>query len=417
MLRGRIGLQTEKGQAIVLIVFAIIVLLGFIALAVDGGQIYLSQRSAQAAADSAAMAAAFEASGGSGSSALAINKAYVKAADNGYNNDQVKNWVVVNNPPVGGAYCGVCGNPAAIEYYQVKITVKLSPIFAQFVYKGAEQVTVYATAHAKTSGALSQGDTLLSLSNVSDSMNFSGNTGVKVAGGNIRSNGGMIKNGASGDVIVNAPGKVFYSTTFSGHTSPFNPAKPQKGTRALLNSVPEPYCPSSADLSSWASGSGFKTKKINSVNYYYYPSGLSVENLPAGIHCINGGIGKGNYKGTDVLVVLLSGDIQQTGNDSVDFRSATNMIDKNGNQWGGMAFYAPSSNNSTFKFGGNSGAYFLGTIFAPGATCDIGGTEDGSAENAAFICNTIKFHGNPTLTINFVPSRHYQVPPSVDLVE
>lgn len=413
------ALTSEKGQAIVLIVVAIIAVFGFAALAVDGGQILLAYRSAQTAADSAAMAAAYEAAGASGESATAINKGYSKAAENGYNNDKVTNWVEVNNPPIGGAYCGICGNPQGKEYYQVKISVRLSPVFAQLIFKGAEKVSVVATAHAKTAGGLSQGDALLSLSGSSDSMNFNGTTKVAVSNANVRSNGGMVKDGSSGAIEVLSPGKIYYATQFTmnGGKSPFTKAQPQKGYRALINAVPAPPCPSKKELATWTSNGSFSTKKINGLNYYYYPSGLSVSSLPAGIHCVDGGIGKGVYTGKNILIVLLSGGIDQTGNDGLDIWSATNMVDYNGNQWGGMVFYAPSSNKETLKFGGNSGAHFQGTVFAPGATCDVGGTEDGSGENTAFICSTIKFHGTPNLNITFRPGELYQVPPTVDLVE
>lgn len=48
----------ERGQAIVLMVLLFIALLGIVALAVDGGRLYLERRSAQNAADNAALAGA-----------------------------------------------------------------------------------------------------------------------------------------------------------------------------------------------------------------------------------------------------------------------------------------------------------------------------------------------------------------------
>jgi hypothetical protein len=233
----------------------------------------------------------------------------------------------------------------------------------------------------------------------------------------MRSNGGMIKNGNSGSINIASPGHAYYATTFSGHTGPFSPAKPEKGGASTVASVPAPYCPTAAQAASWSSGSGFKYKTINSVNYYYYSSGLSVTNLAAGVHCINGGIGKGNYVGKGVLIVLLSGEIKQTGNDSMTFTAPKNLIDANGKQWSGMVFYAPASNTETFQFGGNSGAFFQGTIFAPGATCDIGGTEDSKMQHTSFVCNTFKFHGNPNVNISYKASENYRLPPTVELVE
>jgi hypothetical protein len=407
--------QTERGQVLIIIILASVVIFGFVALAVDMGQVLSNRRSAQNAADSAALSAAYDALSGSKDAATAIANAYALAAENGFDNNQVDNWVVVRNGPISDGVCWTCEmGSSAKEYYQVVITVKMKPIFAQFFYKGAEQTTVEAIAHARNADGLSAGDAILSLSKEDDSLDLSGNVTVYVDGGNIRSNGGMVKNGASGGVTVKS-GKIYYASGFKGSTGPLSPAPKQGAEAALLGGWPEPWCPTASGTADWTSGSGYKTKKIDGVNYYYYASGLSVENLLPGIHCIEGGIGKGNYVGKDILIVLLSGGIQQTGNDSVNLQAASSLIDANGNEWGGMVFYAPSSNTSTMKFGGNSGAYFYGTVYAPGAACDIGGTEDGSAEHTAFICNTFKFHGNPVTNIKYNPAELFHFPPMIEL--
>jgi uncharacterized membrane protein len=54
-------ITTEKGQAMVLLVLAFIVLLGFAALAIDGGMVYSDRRISQNAADAASLAGAGEA--------------------------------------------------------------------------------------------------------------------------------------------------------------------------------------------------------------------------------------------------------------------------------------------------------------------------------------------------------------------
>jgi hypothetical protein len=182
-------------------------------------------------------------------------------------------------------------------------------------------------------------------------------------------------------------------------------------------------CPPANDPG-WVNKGSYKYQKFVSsttpsytTNFYYYPNGLSVEDLPPGIHCVDNGIGKGNYVGNEILVVLLSGGIQQTGNDSVNWRADGDLKDKDGNQLGGLVFYAPSSNTNELKFGGNSGANFYGTIYAPGATCDIGGTEDSSAMHTSIVCNTVKFHGNPTTYVLYNPAELFHFPPSVEVVQ
>ena len=61
----RLERLSERGQAVVLIAFAMAVLLGFTALAIDGGMVYADRRYAQNGADSASLAGA-----GAGAQAL-----------------------------------------------------------------------------------------------------------------------------------------------------------------------------------------------------------------------------------------------------------------------------------------------------------------------------------------------------------
>lgn len=406
----------EKGQALVLIILSIVAIFGFAALAVDMGQIFMARRSAQSAADAAALGAAYQSVTSSDNFAAIKTKALELAKLNGYNNDGATNQVVINNPPVDSPYCGICGDPRAAEYYQVRITVKMKPIFAHFVYGGKEWTTVEAVAHAKDVTTITGGDTLVALSSDSTALEFDGKTGVDISGGNIRSVGGMVKNGASGGIVV-TNGKVYYGSTFAGHTSPFSPAKPEKNNAGEIMTFTPPWCPNGTEVNdgTWSNAGTFRQKKINGVNYYYYPSGLSVETLPAGIHCVEGGIGKGNYKGTGVLIVLLSGGIQQTGGDSIMFKAPLDIVDKNGNHFGGLMMYAPHTNNSVIQFGGNTEAYVQGTMYLPGAACKIGGNPSGTGYHTSIVCNDIKIHGNPVLKIIYKPEELYRLPPAVEL--
>jgi uncharacterized Zn-binding protein involved in type VI secretion len=409
----------ERGQAMVLIILAIVGIFGFAALAVDMGQMFAARRAAQNAADAAALGAAYDAVAGSLDPFTAINVGYDLALANGYNDDLQTNWVFVNNPPIGGPYCDICNDVAAYEYYQVKIQVRLRPIFAQLIYPGAQEVTVEAIAHAKTFDSATTGDAILSLNRESqDSMLFNGTTKVRVDGGNIRSSGGMTKTGASGGIFVTNGGKIYYGMEdgIFGHTETLHPG-PSEDSPYVITGMNDPTCPTATEAAGWETVNGVKHAVFDEVDYYYYPSGLSVKNLPKGIHCVRGGIGKGDYVGKGVLIVLLTGGIKQTGNDSFYFTAATDMKDRNGTQWGGMVLYVPSSNTSELNFGGNSDAYFQGVVYAPGAFCDIGGNPDGKGYHTAFICDMIRYHGTPDVNILYNAEELFHFPPMVELVQ
>jgi hypothetical protein len=79
---------SESGQAIVLLAISIVVLLGFTALAVDGGMIFSDRRHAQNAADAAALAGALQKSNLQ-SDAVVIQAAERSVESNGFTTDQM----------------------------------------------------------------------------------------------------------------------------------------------------------------------------------------------------------------------------------------------------------------------------------------------------------------------------------------
>src|SRR6266851_4183180 len=96
--------KREAGQVLPLLVLALVGLVGFAALALDGGNLYTEQRRAQAAADNAVMAAAFQQMQGFTGANLS-NAAFANAAQNGYVQGPATS-VVFHLPHVHGAYAG-----------------------------------------------------------------------------------------------------------------------------------------------------------------------------------------------------------------------------------------------------------------------------------------------------------------------
>src|SRR5512140_1624789 len=103
---------SEKGQALILIAFAAILLFGFAALAIDGSMKFSDNRHAQNAADGAAMAGALAQAHNQDVQTAALKV----ATSNGYINDGSKSIVEIHTPPVTGPYSGNG------EYIEVDIT-------------------------------------------------------------------------------------------------------------------------------------------------------------------------------------------------------------------------------------------------------------------------------------------------------
>lgn len=102
--------NSQQGQALILIAFGIVALIGFTALAVDGGRVFSDRRNAQNAADTAAMAAALDEVYSAYQTTVGYEQAGLsRAADNGYQNDTDSTVIVefCDEVPVGDPPCNL----------------------------------------------------------------------------------------------------------------------------------------------------------------------------------------------------------------------------------------------------------------------------------------------------------------------
>ncbi|MBK7449887.1 MAG: hypothetical protein IPJ47_10830 [Anaerolineales bacterium] len=128
--------RKERGQAMILIVFSIVGLIGASALAIDGVNAFIDRRRADTAASAAALTAALTRIEGGNWRAAAL----ATAAANGYNNDGVTNTVELNTPPLNGDYTGNS------EYIEVIVTSHLKTYFG---------VVIGANHHQRCAGHIS----------------------------------------------------------------------------------------------------------------------------------------------------------------------------------------------------------------------------------------------------------------------
>ena len=142
--------RAESGQAIVLIALTMVVLLGMLGLAVDGGGVFFLWRETQNASDAAVIAATYAlctvASDASASDTLiSVQDAGLRAArQNGFDDDSAATEpdtypdVTIAWPPASGTGVG------DDNYVQIQITDRKPKYFIQFVYR--EDLIVTNTA-------------------------------------------------------------------------------------------------------------------------------------------------------------------------------------------------------------------------------------------------------------------------------
>jgi hypothetical protein len=136
----------KKQKGFVAVTFSIMLtgLVAFGGLAVDAGYMQWYKRRVQIAADAGAMGALRELE--KGRTTFLTDAAYNDASINGFTNGQNNTVVLVNNPPVVGAYVG---NTKAV---QVSITRQVPTLFMRILGQNAVTVRAIATARTTTSG-------------------------------------------------------------------------------------------------------------------------------------------------------------------------------------------------------------------------------------------------------------------------
>ena len=179
-------LRSQRGQAIILLAFAIVGLVGFAALAIDGGRVLSDRRHAQNAADNSAFAAALAKVKGQNYTTAAQNR----AVSNGYNNG-VNATVEVNLCSETGVTCqGLPAGADASEYIRVKIRSIVPTTFARVIGRNQVENIVEAIAHASgiTSNPLVYGAALASFQRTGTPFEGKGNGTLDVIGSGIFSN-------------------------------------------------------------------------------------------------------------------------------------------------------------------------------------------------------------------------------------
>lgn len=136
-------LKDETGQALVLTLLSLTILLGFVGLASDVGVLFYSKRQLQSAADSAALAGASEANL---THALVLAAAQNDAATNGATNGANGITVTVNHPYTPAVCTGTC-NPA--NYVEVIVQQTQNSLFMSLFHPNPVTVAARAVAQLK----------------------------------------------------------------------------------------------------------------------------------------------------------------------------------------------------------------------------------------------------------------------------
>jgi Flp pilus assembly protein TadG len=183
--------KNARGQVLLLTAMAIVVLIGFVALATDTGILWSQRRQMQTATDAAAIAGVSALRSKTSISSAASNVASLNGFTNGVNNATV----TVNNPPSGGTYAGNS------NYVEVVIAQQEPTYFLRVLGNSSVKVSTRAV-----SGVMNATGCIYSL-NPSAAKAFSASNGV-----NVSSSCGIFVNSSSSDAFDIVGGATIKTT-------------------------------------------------------------------------------------------------------------------------------------------------------------------------------------------------------------
>jgi hypothetical protein len=435
--------SSEKGQALILLVFAAVALLGFTALAIDGGMVYADRRHAQNAADAASLA-------GGGVAALHMENTYVvwedfdcddyrvqdamdaakaaaisRAGSNDYGIDtdvDDKNGVITEcvDDYDNGSYID--------KYIDIHtfITRQTRAAFVHFVFKGPLINSVDAVTRIRPNTTMAFGNAIFSTSDLCENneggVTFDGGGGgsIHVNGGGIFSNSCIDANGGP-DVSV-SNGTIGYVTEYEDPSSGSFSPEPKQGSVRMPKIGPQtdPDC-SRVPISSVPGGNDV-TLDPGRYDRIRLTGGGNLT-LNPGLYCVSNEFtaNNGTLEGFGVTIYMTGGDFNVSGNVEVRLSAPPSTCpaatpDICPPAIPGMLIYMARGNAGVVTLQGNSESHYTGTVYVPSGTLDVGGGSSTMPTiNTQLVGDTVKIHGNVTIDINFVGAQNYHVPSTLEL--
>ena len=432
--------KSESGQVMVFLALCFVVLLGFSALAIDGGMLYSDRRHAQNAADAASLA------GGSGAAYfMRVNNvnynaficgttgtsqtgdaAELAAINNAATNDYVLDGDVSDHHGVTVA-CEITDLGSYEDKHLdvvTKITRDTPSNFAHLIYDGPLVNQVEAVVRIYPPAPLAFGKAIIALNDAACSGNkygviFSGSSSTTVTGGGVWSNGCLTGNGTSFTVTVNNGG-VGYAGTSTGTLTNIHPSPQHIPSKipGYSTTILEPDCSGLPNRT--VPKSGDATLQPGVYDQIKWTGGALT--FSPGLYCISGSKGMsvsgGSILGDGVTIFLQSGGVTINGNvDPVDLRAPVESPDPSP-AIPGVLIYVANGNSSEISITGNSTSFYLGTVYAPDGDLFFSGSSGTNPTfNTQLIGNNVEVSGGALIDINFNDDENFENPPYMDLLQ
>ena len=410
--------KTERGQAIILIAMALVGLVSFTALAVDGGYAFTDGRQAQNAADAAALSAALSKIRGNTNTQI-TQIAETIASSNGYDNNGTTNTVTLHNPPISGSYTGDS------EYIQVIITSTVKTFFAPVIGIESTTNTAQAVARAKppTTEVLFDGNAIVGLNpraSRQGSNPCAFDTGNSNAVEWILEGGGVLSNGCAyskNNASVDLPADKCVSTITGASGFTCMQDAPQAYSTEDIEAMmpPTPACDDTAE-------GGYNVESLTPGHQagedFYFSNG---------IYCIDDFeiLFQDNVVVNNATIYVTDPDFDVkfaaghgfggTASTSGPYKGYYLIIEMSDNP---CERYQDHGSQS-IELRGHSNIGIVGTILAPTACIDFRGNSNGETTHSQVIAYNITSNGNADLFVSYAPEENGKAPvsPQSELAE
>jgi Flp pilus assembly protein TadG len=421
--------RDESGQTLVLAALMGVLLLGFMALALDVGLLFNARRKVQIAADAAATAGAqaylnygYDAAAPGDSLQQWVSAAAKTAsAQNGVADGSNGTTVTASTPPTDGVHQSA--GYVEVLVSQPNPTVFMGP-FSKLI-GGSNFSTVTITTRAVAgSPSISQGCIFVLSTTACPAMTLQGSFTVTAnkCGVVVDSpcSNALHFTGGGGTLTAGWVGVAGGVGGSSGDSTP----TPVTGIVPVTNPLQAVTPPDPTRLSCSAPSGGKLTGTVNAgASTVCYSGNVTISNATlTGTFVFTGNVtldGTLNSGGSGVTLDINSGTLQENTGTTMNLVAPTSSS----NPYQGIVLMAPLSNTSTLEFDkGAAGGTFTGIIDAPGANLylhDSGGdTSGGLTINSDLVVGTLDDQ-TATFTVNSYSATNSTTTPlkSVSLVE
>jgi len=419
-----IDLRTfEKGQILVLLALVLVGLLGFTALAVDGGMIFADRRYMQSSADAASLAGAgavasgvqglemtsaeFECGPLASSIASAYTTAITKASANDFTIGQE------NSLGTGGVNNGVkitCDAAGEFVDVFVMLTRDTTTSFVHLFNGGPMRNTVSSVTRVKPGLNAGDGSAIVSLSKncapsaaKTEGVWISGSNSTFLLNGGIYSNSCVDRSGAAVVDITNGSVEYHDGYAHKGFSDPL-PIPDTEYHKLTYNPLPSPGDSCSTtdpydDLKFTTLDAGETEKLINPGNYDDWDFKVPVK-LTSGLYCIKGTVKmdasayvfiekQTGGEGPGVTLFYTGTDLTINGGSDTEIAAPNGYDDPTDPPPGGavedLLLYIPPGTVATVKINGGSDNTWGGTLYMPDSFVKINGTSDSSSQTDMYV--------------------------------